>query len=490
MTKKFGPIVALKGVDLTVNRGEIHGLIGENGSGKSTITSIAAGMQEATGGEMFYKGKPWKPRSMIEAQANGISMILQEANTISGCTVAENLFAGQEDRFSRFGFFHTKKLNAEADKLLAKFDLSFIRGKDPIDRYGFEERKLVEIARAVTDDTEILVVDETTTALSLEGREILYRLMNKLVERNKAVIFISHDLDEIMEKCTKLTVLRDGEIRGTISREEMDRPDALRRIRGLMVGRDIGDKFYRSDYDTTHREEVALEMKHIFGHKIKDFSLTLHKGEIIGVGGLSGCGMHEIGRMAFGLLDTDMGETVCNGVSISNPRDAVRAGMGYISKDRDHEAVILEAPIDVNISAASLHDLQKISFISPFKEKTLVKGQMDQLEIKARSSRQWVSTLSGGNKQKVSFAKWMAKGSDVLIMDCPTRGVDVGVKQGMYQLITDMKKEGKAILMISEELAELIGMADRLLIMKDFQVAKEFSRSPDLKETDIIEYMI
>lgn len=490
MTKEFGPIVALKGVDLTVSRGQIHGLIGENGSGKSTITSIAAGMQQATSGEMFFKGKPWKPASMIEAQANGISMILQEANTIGGCTVAENLFAGQETRFSRFGFFDAKKLNAAADQLLAKFELQNIHGKDPIERYSFEERKLVELARAVSDDTEILVVDETTTALSLEGREILYRLMEKLVQRDKAVIFISHDLDEIMEKCTVLTVLRDGEIRGTISREEMDKPDSIRRIRELMVGRDIGDKFYRGDYDTSHAEEVLLEMKHVFGCGIKDFNLELHRGEIVGLGGLSGCGMHDIGRMAFGLTETDMGEVLCGGRKITTPTEAVHAGMGYISKDRDREAVILEAPVDTNISMASLRDLEKVTFISPRKERKLVDAQMENLAIKARSGRQWVNTLSGGNKQKVSFAKWMAKGSNVIIMDCPTRGVDVGVKQAMYQLITDMKNQGKAILMISEELAELIGMVDKLLILKDFRVSKEFTRSPELKETDIIEYMI
>ena len=490
MTKLFGPIVALNGVNLTVSRGQIHGLIGENGSGKSTITSIAAGMQQATSGEMFYKGRPWKPASMIEAQANGISMILQEANTISGCTVAENLFAGQEERFSRFGFFNTKKLNAAADALLQKFELRNISGKDPIDRYSFEERKLVELARAITDDTEILVVDETTTALSLEGRKTLYRLMDELIAKDKAVIFISHDLDEIMERCTVLTVLRDGEIRGNISREEMDRPDSVRRIRELMVGRDIGDRFYRSDYDSSHSGEVALEIRHLYGCGIRDLNLTLHKGEIIGLGGLSGCGMHEIGRMAFGLIESDMGEVLCGSKKVTTPKEAVQAGMGYISKDRDHEAVILEAAIGTNVSMASLPDLQKFGLIRPSKVKKLVNVQMQQLAIKARSGNQWVSTLSGGNKQKVSFAKWMAKGSDVVIMDCPTRGVDVGVKQAMYELINRMKQEGKAILMISEEIAELIGMADRILVLKDFQVAKEFARSPDLEETDIIEYMI
>lgn len=401
-----------------------------------------------------------------------------------------SVYAGQEDRFSKFGFFNAKKQNAAADALLEKFGLHNIRGKDPIERYSFEERKLVELARAITDDTEILVVDETTTALSLDGREILYRLMRKLIEQDKAVIFISHDLDEIMEKCTVLTVLRDGEIRGTISREEMDQPNSVRRIRELMVGRDIGDRFYRGDYDASHSGQVALEIRHLYGWGIRDLNLTLHRGEIVGLGGLSGCGMHEIGRMAFGLLGSDMGEVLCGGKKITTPQEAVQAGMGYISKDRDHEAVILEAPIGSNISMASLPDLQKHSLIRPSRVKKLVDAQMEQLSIKARSRNQWVNTLSGGNKQKVSFAKWIAKGSDVVIMDCPTRGVDVGVKQAMYELINRMKQEGKAILMISEEMAELIGMADRLLVLKDYQVAKEFTRSPDLKETDIIEYMI
>ena len=490
MCKNFGPIVALKDVDLTVRRGEIHGLIGENGSGKSTITSIAAGMQKATSGEMFFKGQPWNPDSMVHAQAKGVSMILQEANTIPNCTVAENLFAGQEDRFSRFGFVNAREMNRAADELLAKFGLEHIRGRDVINRYGFEDRKLVELARAVTDETEILVVDETTTALSFEGREILYRIMHEMADRGKAIIFISHDMDEILEQCNVLTVLRDGEIRGTLNREQMTAPGAVSEIRKLMVGRDIGDKFYRSDYDSTHGGEVVLSFEHVNTALIKDFNLELHAGEIVGLGGLSGCGMHEIGRLAFGVGDIDSGHVKLRGEDIRDSVDAVGRGIGYISKNRDQEAVILEGPIGVNIVQPSLRDLGKKLVIRPSAEKKMAREQVDLLAIKCTDEKQWVNTLSGGNKQKVSFAKWIAKGSNVVIMDCPTRGVDIGVKQAMYQLITDMKNAGKAILMISEELAELIGMADRMIIMKDFKAVKEFTRSPQLTETDIIEYMI
>lgn len=490
MCKNYGPITALKNVDLKVCRGEVHGLVGENGSGKSTITSIAAGMQPRTSGEMYFKGKEWNPASMIEAQHNGLSMILQEANTIPGCTVAENIFAGKEDEYSHFGIVDKKRMNSDADAILDKFGIKHMRGKDQIDKFGFEDRKLIEIARAVTDETEMLVVDETTTALSLEGREILYKIVDDMVARDKAVIFISHDMDEILEKCSILTILRDGEIRGCITSQEIKDANAVGTIRQLMVGRDIGDKMYRSDYDPSCLDEVVLEFKNVSGPNVIDFSLELHKGEIVGLGGLSGCGMHEVGRMAFGMEEVDKGHVKARGLEVLSAKDAVSKKIGYISKNRDTEAVILQGPIENNIVLPSIGDLTTAGFLSPNKKKKLANDQIDLLEIKCQNGKQWVSTLSGGNKQKVSFAKWIAKGSEIIIMDCPTRGVDIGVKQAMYELIMQMKKDGKAILMISEEMAEIIGMADRLVIMKDSKIAKEFTRSESLSETDVIEYMI
>ena len=311
MRKEFGPIIALKGVDITLKRGEIRGLVGENGSGKSTIMSIASGMQKATSGEMFYKGQPWSPSSMIESQKNGISMILQESNTISGATVAENIFAGRENEFSKFGFINRRAMNKAAQEVLDKFGITHIRAERRIDSYTFEDRKLIEIARCVDEDkTEILVVDETTTALSHEGRAILYALMHRMRDNGKTVVFVSHDMEEILEQCTCLTVLRDGEIIGHLTREEMDDPTSIKKIREMMVGRDIGDAYYREDYDTSHSEKIALEIKNADIGPIKDFNLTLHEGEIIGFGGLSGCGMHEIGKAAFGLIKLKTGEVI------------------------------------------------------------------------------------------------------------------------------------------------------------------------------------
>lgn len=491
MVKNFGPTRALRDVDVSFYRGEIRGLIGENGSGKSTITSIVAGMQKATSGEMFYKGEPWNPASMVDAQLHGISMVLQEANTIPNCTVAENIFAGRFNEFAvANSFLSMKKVNKAAQELLDSFGLEHIKATDNINKYGFEDRKLIEIVRCVSDETEVFVVDETTTALSLEGRQLLYKLIHKLKDENKCVIFISHDMDEILEQCTDLTVLRDGEIIGHLNREEMDAPGAEKKIRFMMVGREIGDAYYREDYDTSHLPEVALKLDNISFGPIKNFSLELHKGEIIGFGGLSGCGMHEIGRAAFGLEKLTEGKVERNGKEIKSCLDAIESGIGYISKNRDTEALILEGGIGENIVLPSINALSKATFVSPKAERKLADGEIDSFRIKCYGGKQWVNTLSGGNKQKVSFSKWTAKKSDVLIMDCPTRGVDIGVKQFMYHVIAEMKKQGKSIILISEELGELIGMADKILIMKDFAVTHEFKRSPELSETDIIEYMI
>lgn len=488
--KEFDVTIALKGADITLKRGEIRGLIGENGSGKSTIMSIAAGMQSATSGQMIYKGKVWKPASMIDAHHQGISMILQEANTIPGITVAQNIFAGREKEFTSCGMVRMRRMVNSAQQMLDQYGIGHIRAADPIDRYNFEDRKLIELVRSISDVTEILVVDETTTALSHTGREILYRIMHRLADDQKTVVLISHDIDEILEHCTALTVLRDGEIVGELTQEDMQKSDVANTIRYLMIGREMSGDYYRSDYDSSCGKAVKLSFQHVSFGPIEDFCLDVHAGEIVGIGGLSGCGMHEIGRAGYGLEKLHSGGVVCGDVKIHSCMDALECGIGYISKNRDTEALILNGSIQENIVLPSLPNLQMGFYIPPNAEKQLSDKEIDGFRIKCASGKQWVSTLSGGNKQKVSFAKWVAKGSEIIIMDCPTRGVDVGVKQFMYQQIVEMKQAGKAILMISEELSELIGMADRLLIMKDFRVAKEFMRSSDLSPTDMVDYMV
>ena len=488
--KTFASTVALGDVDLNVYPGEIRGLIGENGSGKSTISSIAAGMQKADRGEMLYHGAPWKPASMIDALSEGIGMIVQESGTIQGISVAENMFLGEIDRFpGKFGSIDRKAMNAEADKALAKLGIKDISADMPMAALDFQTRKLVEIAKVTMKDPEILVVDETTTALSQEGRSILYELMRNYRDQGKSVLFISHDLDEIIEVCDTLTVLRDGAIIRHFVKEEFD-PDA---IRTSMIGRQLQGDYYRSDYTPSCLDEVAVKAEHIsLGNVLSDVSITVHKGEIVGIGGLSHCGMHPLGKILFGAIKPDSGSVVTGkGEKVSSESVAMKLKFGYVSKDRDVESLSLSASIRDNIAIAGMDQYAVKGFLLlGSREKAYVDKQIEDLSIKCSGRDQQTSQLSGGNKQKVVFGKWIGRGSEVLILDCPTRGVDVGVKRAMYQLMMDLKAQGRSIIMISEEMPELMGMSDRLIIMKDGRITKEFRRSADLSDTEIIKYMI
>lgn len=502
MTKTFGPVVALNDVDLTLRKGDVLGLIGENGSGKSTITSIAAGMQKATKVDsMRYKGKDWAPSSMLDALDNcgegshGIGMIVQESGTIAGITVAENIFLGELSQFrafktkwGTFGPISRKKMNEAAQKALEEIGANDIKPNAVMASLDFQSRKLVEIAKVILKDPDVLVIDETSTALAQDGRQILYNIINKFRGTEKAVIFISHDLDEIMDVCDTLTVLRDGKIIRTFEKSEYN-PDDIRRA---MIGRDLQGDYYRSDFEPTWQDEVVLEANNlVFFNQLKNVSIQLHKGEILGIGGLAGCGMHELGKALFGALKPQSGTVTVNGKPVKNEAAAMKNQMGYVSKDRDVESLNLVASIKDNIAIAGMEQyaVKKFLIWDPL-EKKYVDEQIDSLSIKCFDRNQLVSQLSGGNKQKVVFGKWVGRGSDILILDCPTRGVDIGVKQAMYQLMVKLKKEGKSIIMISEEMPELMGMSDRMVIMKDGEITKEFTRSSTLTDADIIGYMI
>lgn len=488
--KTFASTVALGDVDLNIYPGEIRGLIGENGSGKSTISSIAAGMQKADSGEMRYHGENWNPTSMIDALSKGIGMIVQESGTIQGVSVAENLFLGETKQFpGRIGTIDRKAMNARADEALQAIGVKNVTGATPMGALDFQTRKLVEIAKVMMKDPEILVVDETTTALSQEGRSILYALMKKLRDEGRAVLFISHDLDEIMEVCDTLTVLRDGTIIRHFTKEEFDADQ----IRTSMIGRELQGDYYRSDFTPSHLPKIAVEVKNVScGEALQDISFTVHRGEIVGIGGLSHCGMHPLGKILFGAIRPDSGEVVTgSGVKITSETVAMKEAFGYVSKDRDVESLSLSASIRDNIAIAGMEQYAVNNFLMlSSREKVYVDKQIADLSIKCADRDQQVSQLSGGNKQKVVFGKWIGRGSEVLILDCPTRGVDIGVKRAMYQLMTELKNGGKSIVMISEEMPELMGMSDRLIIMKDGKITKEFERSVELSDAEIIQYMI
>ncbi len=489
ITKTFGPTVALHDVEITVHRGEVRGLIGENGSGKSTVTSIYAGMQKADQGEMFFLGKPWAPKSMVEAMNNGVGMIVQETGTVPDITVAENIFLGESQAFkNKLGFVSRKALFSAAQKALDDIGASHIRAEMMTSMLDMQDRKLIEIAKVWMKNPEIFVVDETTTALSQKGRDIIYDLMNRMRESNRCVVFISHDLEEIMEKCDALTVLRDGSIIRTFDKHEFNADD----IRSAMIGRELEGSYYRNDDNNSYSDEVILELSDAnLTDQLIDVNLQVHKGEILGIGGLSHCGMHTLGKVLYGAVKPTSGTVTCKGITPKNENHAMKLGMGYVAKDRDVESLCTISSIRDNVSIAGLDLIKnKAGIITRGKEADYVEKNIDLLSTKYYNIDQPISALSGGNKQKVVFAKWIGCGSEILILDCPTRGVDIGVKQAMYQLLYYMKCEGKTIVMISEEMAELMGMCDRLVIMKDGKIGHEFMRKDGYNDNEIIKYMI
>ncbi len=432
---------------------------------------------------------------MLWALEKGIGMSVQENGTVPGISVAENIFLGETKRFKIFGdnekkwgVVNRKEMIREAQKALDAIGASHIKAGQITASLDMQDRKLVEIAKIMIKNPEVLVVDETTTALSQIGRDIIYKIMNRMKEENKAVIFISHDLDEIMNVCDSLTVLRDGRIIVTFTKEEFDEE----RIKTSMIGREMQGDYYRSDYDGSYSSEVVLEVKDAnLGDQLKNFNLQIHKGEILGIGGLSHCGMHTLGKVLFGACKPTAGRVLIRGRELKGEADAMKEQIGYAAKDRDVESLCLNASIRDNIAVGGLDRFALHNFlILSGREKKYVQKQIDDLSVKCTEMNQYVSALSGGNKQKVVFGKWIGRGSEILVLDCPTRGVDIGVKQAMYQLMYRMKKEGKSIVIISEEMTELIGMADRLIVMKDGEIKKEFARSETLSESDIIQYMI
>ena len=489
LCKNFGITKAVQNVSVNVNKGEVHALIGENGSGKSTLTNMLTGIYSIGSGTFILDGKEVHPKNQVEANEEGISIIVQELGTLSGLTVAENIFLGHEDQFVHMGIKNTNAMNKKANELLKQYGFERIKASDMIDEYNFEDRKLVEIVKATYFDPKIVVIDETTTALSQEGREELYKHMKRIKESGNTVIFISHDLPEIIEKSDTITILRDGVYIDTVKSSDVNEND----LKKLMVGREVTGDYYRSDYGEKVSDEVVLSVKDVtVPGLIKDVSFELHKGEILGFGGLSESGMHEIGKAIFGASYDRTGTVqLADGTQINDIPTAIKHSIAYTSKDRDNESVVLNQSIGDNICLPSLDALSgPAKLISDKKKKEFANKYAKQMSVKMVDVNQFVSNLSGGNKQKVVLARWIGKDSDIVVLDSPTRGIDIKVKQDIYQLMDRMRKNGKSIIMISEELMELIGMCDRIMIMKDGKISGELERDQNLDENGLITMMV
>ena len=486
--KRFGITHAVNHVSLTINAGEIRALIGENGSGKSTFCQMLCGIYTIGGGTFTLDGQEMHVKNQVEANKLGVSIIVQEMGTLSGLTVAENIFLGHEDPFMHYGIKDTRAMIKEGQRLLDEYGFSKIRAGAMIDSYNFEDRKLVEIVKATYMKPKILIVDETTTALSQKGRLELYKIINEIKADGRSVIFISHDLGEILLHCDTISILRDGEYIDTVNAKEVNEDDLKR----LMVGREIGSAYYRTDYGKEISPEVVISIKDVtVPGQIQDISFELHRGEILGFGGLSECGMHEVGKAVFGAsLDRKGSVKLSDGTEINDIPSAIKHSIAYASKDRDNESIILNESIRNNVVLPSLDDLAEKHILKSRKLNKFAKTHAEKMQTKMQGIHQFISDLSGGNKQKVVLARWLGKGSDILVLDSPTRGIDVKVKQAIYALMQELTAQGKSIIMISEEIPELLGMSDRILIMKDGKINGEFMRSESLSEEDLIAKMV
>ena len=488
INKYFGINHAVNNVSISFKKGEVHGLIGENGSGKSTLMSMLAGIYPIDSGKFVLGGKELKIKNQVEANRMGVSIIVQEMGTLSGLTVAENIFLGNEDRFVKHGIKNTKAMVKEAQKLLDQYGLREISATAVIDKYDFEARKLIEIVKATYFHPYVLVVDETTTTLSQSGREELYKHMERIKNEGHTVIFISHDLSEVIKLTDRISVLRDGVLIDTVESKDVSEDDLKR----LMVGRELNDRYYRTDFGTPVSQETVLSVKNVSVPKeISNVSFELHKGEILGIGGLSECGMHELGKAVFGASYYRSGDVaLADGTDVDSISTAIKHSIAYVSKDRDNESLVVNDSIRDNICLTSMDELSTKNIVLKNRLSEFAKKYADLVSVKMVDIGQFVADLSGGNKQKVALARWLGKNSDILVLDSPTRGIDVKVKADIYALMEEMKKQGKSIILISEEILELLGMCDRILVMKDGTVNGEFTRNPDLTEEDFIAKMV
>ena len=489
LCKSFGITKAVKNVSFNINKGEVHALIGENGSGKSTLTNMLTGIYSIDSGIFVLDGEEIHPKNQVDANNHGVSIIVQELGTLSGLTVAENIFLGHEERFVKCGIKNTKQMIKEANELLHSYGFDRIKAQRMIDDYNFEDRKLVEIVKATYFDPKIVVIDETTTALSQEGRNELYKVMDKIREKGNTIIFISHDLQEILDRSDTITILRDGVYIDTVKSKDVSEEDLKR----LMVGREVTGDYYRSDYGSKVSDEIVLSVKDVsVPGLLNKLDFELHKGEILGFGGLSESGMHEVGKAIFGASYDRTGSVkLSDGTEINDIPTAIQHSIAYTSKDRDNESVVLNQSIMDNICLPSLDELaDKRHMLSDKKLRDFADKFAKDMSVKMVNVDQFVSDLSGGNKQKVVLARWIGKDSDIVVLDSPTRGIDIKVKQDIYQLMDRMRKSGKSIIMISEELMELIGMCDRIIIMKDGMINGQIERSETLDENNLITMMV
>jgi len=471
IAKYFPGIKALDNVNFTIRTGEVHALIGENGAGKSTLVKIMTGVYQPTRGEILMKGQPVHFKTSYEAQAAGVAAIHQEASMFSELTVTENIFMGHHIRKGRMNTLDWKTMKRQTKELLERLELD-IHPDTLIKNLGTAQRHMVEIAKALSVEARVVIMDEPTSALSLKEVEELYKIVRQLREQGKAIVFISHKFDEIFEICDHFTVFRDGQYIG-----EGDVADStVDGIVKMMVGRSLNRMFPKK---TTEIGPPVMEVKDLsLTGFFKDVSFTLHKGEILGFFGLVGAGRSEVMRTIFGIDRKSEGTILLKGekTEISSPRTAMKRGIAFVPEDRQQQGAILEMSLTHNITLPQIDRLSSFGLLNTPKERRVTEEFGNMMEIKAASWKVNTDTLSGGNQQKVVLAKWLATNPRILILDEPTKGIDVATKAAVHQFVSEMASRGLAVILVSSELPEVLGMADRVVVMHEGRVTRTFSR--------------
>ena len=455
--KRFPGVVALSDVDFEVRRGEVHVLLGENGAGKSTLMKILSGACERDAGEIIIDGQPVALRSPREAQQLGISTIYQDFNLVPQLSAAANIYLGREP--SRGGMIDRRALLTDAERLLRSLGTA-IDPRAPVRTLGVAEQQMVEVAKALSLECRILIMDEPTSALTEAEIEQLFAAIRRLTASGVAVVYISHRMEELARIGHRATVLRDGKLIAT-----RQLPTPIPELVRLMVDRDVTEHFPRP---TRRRREEILRVEAVSrGARLRDVSFTLHRGEILGVAGLLGAGRTELARVIAGADAPDSGRVLLEGrpLILRAPSDAIRAGIGLVPEDRKRHGLVPTLDVAANLSLPQLPRLGRAGIVDRARERSLAERWIGELRIRTPSPATRVVALSGGNQQKVVLGKWLAAGADVLIVDEPTRGIDVGAKMEIYALLDRLAAEGAGILMISSELPEVLGMSDRILVM-------------------------
>ena len=478
--KSFPGVKALQDVSLQLKAGEIHALLGENGAGKSTLIKVLGGIYIAEEGEIYIEGKKVEIGGVKDAQANGIAIIHQELVLVPYMTVAENIFLGREHGKGRF--VNKESMNKEAQTLLDQYQMN-INAETLIKDLTIAQQQMVEIVKAISFNSKILVMDEPTSSISDKEVGFLFETMRTLTKKGVGIIYISHKMSELEEICDRVTVMRDGTYVGTKEVKDTSKDELV----AMMVGRELTN-YYTRDFGSS--DEVVLKCENIADGKMaRGASFEVHKGEIIGFAGLVGAGRSEVMKCIFGLTKNSTGDIYMEGkkIEIHSPIDAVKYGIALVPENRKQEGLYKVQSVKFNSTIQVLKDFIKGIRVDLDKEEKITQDYIDMMSTKTPSQEQMIGNLSGGNQQKVMIGRWLATNPKVLILDEPTRGVDVGAKSEIYAIMNELAKQGMAIIMISSELPEILNMSDRIYVMREGKIRGCFNHSEGVTQEDIMQ---